>query len=352
MVGQLAPARIDPATANRDLWNRFHELRRIRRKESRPDDPVQPDDEVEARMKKGNPFEFQHHYEISQDGVMLSSLYAETVTPSSPEYSTNKHLFWIDGYVRPDSRRKHIAALWLPVIAGLMDRHGCTVVGMSSDEESGHAFLEWLGAERKLTEIESRLRLSEVDWPMLERWTQEGAQRSVQTRLEIYDGRLPDAMLRDFAPQLTALLNTIPLESLDIGTIVVTPERIKDWYERQALSGEVMHTVLTREPEGLISGMTDISWAPYRRSLLYQQFTGVRPDARGRGLGKWIKAAMLLHIRETYPDAQWVVTDNAHSNGPMLTINRAIGFKPYRTRVEYQMTRQQLESRIRSLQDC
>jgi hypothetical protein len=43
------------------------------------------------------------------------------------------------------------------------------------------------------------------------------------------------------------------------------------------------------------------------------------------------------------------VTENAESNGPMLKINRAMGFKTYRTGIEYQITRPQLESRIRSV---
>jgi hypothetical protein len=75
MVGELASIRLDSVNADRDAWKRFHELRRVRQNESRPDDPIQPDEEVETRMKKGNPFEFQHYYEISRDGVMLSSFY-------------------------------------------------------------------------------------------------------------------------------------------------------------------------------------------------------------------------------------------------------------------------------------
>ena len=346
MVGEMIPVRVDPAAADRDFWKRYHELRRVRQKELRPDDPVQPDDEVEARMKKGNPFEFQHYYEISHEGVMLSSFYGETVTPKNAEYETNKHLFWADVYVRPDARRKGVGARWVPVIAKLMEESGSSVLGVSTEVESGHGFLKWLGAEQKLTEIESRLKISDVDWPMLDRWVAEGVRRSPQTRLEIYDGELPDEMLADFAPQLTSLLNTMPFESLDIGDIIVTPERMKDWYERQALVGEVQHQVLARESDGVISGMTDTTWAPYRRTLIYQQFTGVRPDARGRGLGKWIKAAMLLHMRELYPDAEWIVTENAHSNGPMLNINRTMGFQPYRTAVEYQITREKLGARL------
>jgi GNAT superfamily N-acetyltransferase len=109
------------------------------------------------------------------------------------------------------------------------------------------------------------------------------------------------------------------------------------------------HEILTREPDGSITGMTDVNWAPYRRALIEQWFTGVLPEARGRGLGKWIKAAMALHIRDLYPDAQWISTYNANSNAPMLRINRAMGFKPYRTGTDYQMTLDQLEARILSL---
>jgi mycothiol synthase len=346
MVAALVPAPVDPQTAGRDFWERYHEFRRIRHAELRPDDPLEPDEVVEAQMKKPNPFDFNFYYEIAQAGAMLSWFDGETVTPANPEYETNKHLFWANAYVRPDHRRQGLGARWLRVIAEIMDRHGCTLVGMHSDQDSGHGFMKWLGAEPKLTEIESRLKLSEVDWAMLESWVEEGRRRSPQTKLEIYDGDLPEAMWPEFAVQRSTLLNTIPFEGLDVGKIVMTPERMKEWYAHAALAKEVVHNVMTREPDGVISGMTDVTWAPHRRTLIHQQFTGVLPSARGRGIGKWIKAAMLLHVRDLYPDAEWVVTDNAHSNAPMLKINRTMGFKPYRTGVEYQMTREQIGARI------
>jgi GNAT superfamily N-acetyltransferase len=348
MVGELTPTRIDPVTADAETWRRFHELRRMQEKERRPDDPVQPDDEVEARMKKENPFDYQHWYEISRDGAALSSFYAESVTPVNAEYETNKHLFWTEAYVRPEERRKGIATKWLPLVIELMKERECTLVGFWAESDEGHAFLKSIGAGPKLTDIESRLKLSAVDWPMLERWTKEGAEQSPQTKLEIIDGPLPDAMLPDFAPQLSLILNTMPMEDLDIGKIVMTPERIKYWQERQAMVGEVTHTVIAREPDGSMSGMTDVTWAPYRRTLIHQQFTGVMPEARGRGIGKWLKAAMLLHLRDLYRDAEWVVTDNAHSNDPMLKINRTLGFAPYRTGIEYQMSLSDLEARIKA----
>ena len=300
-------------------------------------------------MKRPDPSELQFWYEISESGIGLSSFAGGSVRPENPDYETNKHLFSGVIYVRPEHRRRGIATLWLDVIARLMDERGATVLGMSADREPGHAFLKWLGAEPKLTTVESRLDLSDVDWAMVERWLKEGQERSPETRLEIYDGRLPKELVPDFAAQRTALLNTMPYENLDQGKTVDTPEKIAEWEERAQLTHTVWHNVMTRQADGTITGMTDVEWTPYGRNQIQQQFTGVLPAARGRGIGKWIKAAMLLHLRKLYPDAESIVTDNAHTNAPMLKINRDLGFKPFRTSVDYQMSRAELGAKLKTL---
>ncbi len=346
MLRELTPVAFDAQTADRDLWTRYHELRRLRHAELRPDDPVEPDDVVEAMMKRPNPFDEHVYFEISRDGTMLGWAAAEHTLPASPEHDTNKHLFWADAFVRAEHRRQGIATRLLGALARKMQEAGSTVLGMSAELDSAHAFMRWLGAEQRLTGIQSRLKLADVDYDMMRSWVAEGAKRSPQTSVQVHDGPLPEDVWPEFTAQRSELLNTMPFDDLDIGQIIVTPERMREFYARLALIGEVVHDVIAREPNGVISGMTDVTWAPHRRTLIYQQFTGVRPDARGRGIGKWIKAAMVLHVRELYPDAEWIVTDNAGSNAPMLKINRAMGFKPYITGVEYQITRDALEARL------
>ena len=346
MVGAGAPAPVDPATAERDFWERYHAFRRARQEAARPDDPLNNDAEEEALLTRHDPFQFHERFEVTRDGEMVGWFEGTGVPPTSPEYETNKHLYDADLYVLPSRRRSGVGSSFLPVIVRMMDRHGATTVGFWAEEESGHEFLKWVGAAPKMSSIESRLKMAEVDWPMLERWVAEGTQRSPQTKLEVYDGPLPEAMWTDYTPQLSSMLNTIPFEDLDHGEIVVTPEMMREFYARAEVTGGVLHTVMTREPDGVISGITDTLWAPYHRTIVYQQFTGVRPSARGRGLGKWIKAAMLLHLRELYPGVEWVATDNAGSNAPMLKINRAMGFKAYRQGTAYQITRDALAERL------
>src|ERR1700730_12324272 len=139
MISNLAPAPVDTKSASPDFWARYHAYRRIRHCETRPDDPVKPDDLVEMGMKREDPFEFEHRYEIARDGQMLSWFTASTVKPESPGYDTNKHILWADASVHPDHRRRGIGKAWIPMALELMERHGCTTLSMGTEEQSGHA---------------------------------------------------------------------------------------------------------------------------------------------------------------------------------------------------------------------
>jgi GNAT superfamily N-acetyltransferase len=343
------PARVDINSAGPDFWNRYHEYRRVRQAESRPDDPLRPDDIEESTLKRESPFDIEYRYKIASDGRLLSWFSGSTTRPGTPGYDSNKHLFWADLYVRPDHRRQGFGSSWLPLLLELMDAQQCSVLGIGAEDAPGHAFLKWMGAEPKLSGAENRLKLADVDWKLVERWLTEGPKRSPQTRLEVYDGPVPEAMLADFAPQFSSMLNTMPFEGLDHGEIVVTPAVMRDWYARAVLRHELLHTILAREPDGVISAITDTSWAPHRPTIIDQRFTGVRPDAQGRGLGKWLKAAMLRHVHQLYPEAQWVATENAGSNAPMLAINKKLGFREYRASTEYQIGRDDLAARVKRL---
>jgi GNAT superfamily N-acetyltransferase len=340
---------VDAASAGPDFWARYHTYRRLRHEERRPGDPITPDHVVEGDMKRVDPYDVHFRYEIAAAGQMLSWFSAGATRPGSPGHESNKHLLWAEWSVHPDHRRQGIGRSWIPLVLEIMARNSYTTVGIGTEEASGHAFLKWLGADPKLSGAERRLDLAAVDWSMLRRWVDEGCKRSPDTKLEVYDGRLPESMWEDYSPQLSSMLNTMPFEDLDHGEIVVTPAVMAEWFARMDIAGRVGHWMLTREPDGVISGITDMVYASFSPTIVQQGFTGVRPDARGRGIGKWLKAAMAIHMRELYPNAKWFTTDNVGSNAPMLAINKRMGFKEYRAGTDYQITRERLEARFREL---
>src|SRR2546430_5645420 len=136
MVGELIPSSVDPATAGVDFWRRYHKFRRVRQKESRPDDPLRDDADEEAHMKRVSPFQETVYYEVFRDGEILGLLLGSSVKPASPEYVSNRHLYEADIFVRNEFRRRGIASSFLPVIVELMDRRGCTTLGFWVEEDS------------------------------------------------------------------------------------------------------------------------------------------------------------------------------------------------------------------------
>jgi GNAT superfamily N-acetyltransferase len=65
--------------------------------------------------------------------------------------------------------------------------------------------------------------------------------------------------------------------------------------------------------------------------------TGVLPEHRGRGLGRWMKAASIMRVRERHPCLDGLLTDTAETNLHMRRINDALGYAPAHTAFQYQL---------------
>jgi GNAT superfamily N-acetyltransferase len=341
------PVEFVPGRASRSLWARYHAFRRRAQLERRPDEPAAPDDLVEARLQRHDPFQEHHRFLATEGDEVVGELEVEALRPASPEYETNRHLMWASCHVLEPRRRRGVASRWLPTVLELLDRHGATVLTATAETEAGDAFLRGIGAAPRMTDRGSRLDLREVDWGMVERWVREGQAASPAARLELYPTGEPEELLEELAAAANELLNTMPWEGMDHGDIVVTPETMRESRERREAAGTVNPLCLVRDADGTIAGMTDVVVHGYEPGIVRQYFTGVHPRARGRGLGKWLKAAMLQHVREAYPHAVWLTTENAGSNAPMLGINEALGFRLQRTMTTYQVGRDALSRAIR-----
>lgn len=338
--------RFEPESADADLWARFHAFRRKRHAERTPDEPLRSDETVEGQMKIESRTWYSHHFHTQADGRMVGFAEFESPKPDAPEYASNRHLVYASiGVIEPYRGRGHGRALLGQLLAE-MEARGARVATCWTSEEDGHAFAEHLGCRPTQVERMSRLDLEALDWDMVARWVADLPRRAPGTTLELYPDRLPEAFLEEYAPARTRLLNLMPWDDTDHGEIVVTPDDFREMARRLDVSRTEHHTYITREPDGTISGITDMAWSPENPHDMDQWFTGVDPAYRGRGLGKALKAAMLLYCAGRYEDLKWIRTGNATTNAAMLAINEALGFEEYRRYTTYQLDRDALGAHL------
>lgn len=186
------------------------------------------------------------------------------------------------------------------------------------------AFCEQLGAKAGLTIRNSRLDLHAVDTGALQRWVEAAQQQSCS--LVWLDNQTPDQWLPEVANAMR-VMNTAPAGDLESAEVPWTEALVKSneaYFVQMGL--ERWACYIRDDQTGHLVGVHDtLLWS--RESIAIQN-TAVAPTHRGRGLGKWLKAAMILRLRQEHPEARWMVTLNAHSNAGMLAINDRLGFVP------------------------
>ncbi len=133
------------------------------------------------------------------------------------------------------------------------------------------------------------------------------------------------------------VMNTAPRGELDPEDWTVTPEVVAS---HQAAAEATGAKRLLYTAEHLASAkfvaFSEVKWHPLRAGLIDQQGTAVHSGHRGRGLARWLKAAVLLDLPAANPLGRKLYTSNADGNAAMLGINRALGFVPAFCRTVWQ----------------
>jgi len=333
--------KFDPLIATEDEWKRYHEFRRKQRMEVNPDDPISSDESAEQSIKANLQ---TPEAEIILTNIIdnrtdkqIGEIMRAVVTEKSPSYEGTKHLVQYDIYVLKNYRRQGIGMQALKKVYDFaIEKHRKLLI-TGSDNEDGQAFLNKIGAQVALAGVENRLYFDEVDWDMVAQWKEEGQARSPNTKLEIYS-TIPDDIIESYCKLLTEVINQQPLGSLDIGAIIITPEIQRNNEKMFQDMGREELIMVTKEPSGEISGLTQMRYNPNIGTIISQLMTGVQEKHRGRGLGKWLKASMLLEVQKRYPKVKIVTTGNATTNAPMLSINNRLGFKVHKESINAQIT--------------
>lgn len=255
-------------------------------------------------------------------------------------FAGREHAGWVRYLVvRPDRRRHGIGRALVETVVGRARQHDRSRLthALPLCHDSSASFARSVGATPGLHDIQSRLRVADLDREMLERWVARAGDRAPDYSLVAFDGVCPPELLEPVA-RIVDVMNTAP-RSETTEDFHISAEHLRQNMEAFADQGNVMWTVCARhDATGEIVGLTELAFGPHRPWLANQGDTVVHPRHRERGLGRWLKAVNALRMLDERPEVTAVDTWNAGVNEPMLSINRAMGFEPIAEWQEYELT--------------
>ena len=326
----------DMAGATDGEYEAVNRLLNRSRAETLPDDPPIPVQETKASMQNIPPYDIVKSWSGWETGTeQVTSRIAVWFTDTNE----NTHAIQFALYVDPAYRRRGIARELLKKAVDMARLHNRRLMITSTSDRApaGVFFMERLKAERGLEESESQLSLAELDMSLIDRWQTDGRRRAAEFSLRFWDGRYPEEQLEAIC-ELLNVMNSAPLDKLAIEDINITPRQARQDEESLFAVGIQRWTAYTIEDStGEFAGYTEVFWNPNRPWVVEQGATAVVPRFRGKGMGRWLKAAMLERILQIRPEARFVRTTSAYSNAAMLGINETIGFKHYDTRCVWQV---------------
>ena len=183
----------------------------------------------------------------------------------------------------------------------------------------------------------NELLIDDVDPDLMQKWVEQAAERAGDLRLELWIGPYPEDELEKIA-EMKQIMNTAPTDELDIEDSTITPEQLRKTDDSLEPRGVERWTMAVRDPQNKhFAGYTEVFWKASEPDRLGQGETGVVPEYRGRGIGRWLKAAMIQKVMLERPEVKKIRTDNASSNRAMLKVNHEMGFKLRKTWKNWQI---------------
>ena len=218
------------------------------------------------------------------------------------------------------------AAAVAATLADLLDRYGLDSLGCMLQDRRTCALPELWGAD-KLNRVDRyRLRRERANFDLMDEWLEILPVENPGLRLASWSDFPPRRYPR-IAELFNMFFREMPSEGEDGGSYEIDAAYLeRSAASRKKTDGEMYVTGLIDESDEIVAYSCSFFDGKDPRTA-YQAMTGVHGDYRGRGLSKWLKAALFLNIGRDFPANEEMITDMRAANAPIQAVNAAMGYR-------------------------
>jgi GNAT superfamily N-acetyltransferase len=195
-------------------------------------------------------------------------------------------------------------------------------------------FAEACGYELANYEVVRHLPLP-VPEDRIQEWIDEAAPRHEGYTIETFVNEVPDDLVESLCVLLGQLAVDAPTGAVDFDEEAMTPERYAENVATVKAMGRARYETLALTPDRLVVAQSTLAVPRSGSTTVFQWGTFVHREHRGHALGLATKAANLRAAQSSRDDLSLVVTQNAETNGYMVSINERLGFAPIEVATEF-----------------
>lgn len=197
---------------------------------------------------------------------------------------------------------------------------------------------EYFGASIGANADYYELTVKEANIEKIDTWLTEAPAKFPNLKIKFYD-EIPDDLLEEYAALYTQMIEDIPVPS-ELGEArSTTAKSVKDLQEAFKLRNYCVYSYLIFNEDNQLIALTSLSINLKRYEEMEQWLTGVMKKYQGRGLSKWLKAAMFKKLVTNFPKLEKIETEAHPENYPSVGLSKQMGYKKMGTQKDFLIDR-------------
>lgn len=285
-------------------------------------------DTIKSSWGKEDPNWIFKTYCFVREEKAFGSFWATMANPDGNTHVWNKSNLEFNIFIEEQHRRKGLGNQALQHLAKLAKANGKTRIETSCGTKEGELFCRQFGGKVLFEDNQRFMGLRDFDVRNLKQMARPDPDKARGISIEFPKqwSEQDKIQIRKFYGYLSDEANDVEnSDKEELSEHEIADD--EDFNSALVKNGGYPVLCLARESDGTISGISEIAVFGFNLKHASQGLTGVRKEYRGKGLGKALKASMMLHLIENYPQIETTSSHNSVKNKGINRINDELGFK-------------------------